>query len=332
MMLKKKKKKKGTLKPSQSLVTTGKGGWREEEAGRDAKGGAASERSDEGGGRRTGQEPDGRRAGAGKGNGGQAPGDGHEKDRRRQRSAEAAEKAWRSVPEVEIGKDPGGGLNNEEVKGGQHTFVRRGAHKDTAVDKGTRENSGEDSGVTNDNGVDKDLAPAMCEKLDAKGFVLVAFGNGSGMNVDVASARDLEEDNSVFAAMSRGPRHQSGGRKTGIDGRELNNIRTGRGDAWEGPRGYCGHRGGTVGEVTMSFRILKEMTRPKVPLAYSSGKCMDKVAVATTDDIAHVRMATATALVGEGVRSNIAQGARIGERGVRRKLAFKAHVGTVAET
>ncbi|BDA49412.1 hypothetical protein COCOBI_14-0290 [Coccomyxa sp. Obi] len=108
---------------------------------------------------------------------------------------------------VEIGKDPGGGLNNEEVKGGQHTLVRRGAHKDTAVDKGSRENSGEDAGVANDNGVDKDLAPAMCDKLDAKGFVLVAFGNGSGVNVDVASARDLEEDNSVFAAMSRGPGH-----------------------------------------------------------------------------------------------------------------------------
>ncbi|BDA48917.1 hypothetical protein COCOBI_13-0260 [Coccomyxa sp. Obi] len=57
-----------------SYGRTGKGGWRWEQAGRNAEGGAASGRSDGRGERCTGEESDGRWAGAEKGGSGLVPG------------------------------------------------------------------------------------------------------------------------------------------------------------------------------------------------------------------------------------------------------------------
>jgi len=73
------------------------------------------------------------------------------------------------------------------------------------VDKGSRENRCEDTGMANDDGVDGDMAPAMRGKSDTKCLVLVTFANCTGMNIDVAGARDLQENDSVLTALGRRP-------------------------------------------------------------------------------------------------------------------------------
>lgn len=122
-----------------------------------------------------------------------------------------------------------------------------------------REDRRDSAGGTKNEGENKNVAPAMGKELKTSLFVLGALADGTGMNVQITGARDLQEDNGVRTALDRRPRRNDRSRETWINGGKEDNVGPGGRSVWDGPRGYCRGTGasGTLVGISVAFSILK---------------------------------------------------------------------------